>query len=142
MSIDRPENVFVFNTKPDATPNTTVIHVSSSPDLQKLPRNGTLRRGPLCPSSPNLNRPRSARSRNRSSPTPTSRISPYGKVEVFVRCEELPKMDTFSSSDPICVLYVRKYGQWIEYGRTECIPNCHKPKVSSRQGIVSESCTD
>ena len=117
-----------------AKPSSTVIHVSSSTnsgEVENIPRNGSLRRSPLCPPSPTPKRPRSPRARGRNSPVLPKRLSPYGKVEILVRCEELPKMDTFSSSDPICVLYIRKYGQWIEYGRTECIPNCHKPQVGS-----------
>ncbi len=91
----------------------------------------SLRRRPLRPSSPaNGRRPASPLANSRPRSANASKPLPSGKLELFVRCDELPKMDAFSSSDPICVLYVQRYGQWIEYGRTECIPNCHKPKVS------------
>lgn len=118
----------------ESMPNATIIHVSSSSEFENdvfMSRTGSLRRTPFRPTSANQNRPRSPRTRSRGSPVPPTRISPFGKVEIFVRCEDLPKMDSFSSSDPICVLYVRKYGQWVEYGRTECIPNNHRPKVRS-----------
>jgi len=118
----------------EPSPCSTIIHVSSSSDCEKevanMRRNDSFQRTPLCPPSPTVSRPRSPRARGRSSPILPKRFSPHGKVEILVRCEELPKMDTFSSSDPICVLYIRKYGQWIEYARTECIPNCHKPQFT------------
>eukprot|EP00795_Rhopilema_esculentum_P004319 gene4319-20525_t len=110
-----------------------VIRVSSSSDFEKemrfFPGSDSKRVSPARTPSP---RPRSPSiwSRGRASPLPVQRLSPYGKVEIFMRCDELPKMDTFSSSDPICVLYVRRYGQWVEYGRTECIPNCQRPKFA------------
>ena len=83
------------------------------------------------PSSPNLctSRPTTSNGKRPSSAAKVLNKFTSGKVELFIRCEELAKMDTFSSSDPICVLFVHRYGQWKEYGRTECIPNCHKPKV-------------
>ena len=130
--MDPAEEVsFLTTSSREPKPTATIIHVSSSfeEEVENIPKSGSFQRSPLCPPNPTLNRPRSPRSRGRSSPTLPKRVSPYGKVEILVRCEELPKMDTFSSSDPICVLYIRKYGQWLEYGRTECIPNCSKPQV-------------
>ena len=79
--------------------------------------------------------PQSPLSVKRDQRSPLSKHLPCGKVEIFVHCDELPKMDAFSSSDPFCVLYVQRYGQWTEYARTECIPNCHKPKVSRPMGF-------
>lgn len=49
-------------------------------------------------------------------------------VQLLVECHGLPKCDLFSKTDPLCVLLVKRYGQWIEYGRTETIMNCHDPK--------------
>ena len=130
-----PNGPNIFNFKVQDVPtkehDINIIQVTSADgnnDKTQLCRTGSLRRGPLRPSSPRPDRPKSPAGGRRVSAQP-QRISPYGKVEIFVRCEDLPKMDTFSSSDPICVLSVRKYGQWIEYGRTECIPNCPRPKV-------------
>ena len=53
------------------------------------------------------------------------------KLELFIQCTDLVQLDTFSKSDPMCVLYVKRLGQWMEYGRTESIPNCLHPKVLS-----------
>ena len=52
------------------------------------------------------------------------------KVEIFVSCTDLVQLDTFSKSDPMCVMSVKKLGHWAEYGRTEYIPNTLRPKVS------------
>lgn len=51
-------------------------------------------------------------------------------VELFVECTDLEQLDTFSNSDPLCVLSVKKLGQWTEYERTESIPNNLHPKVN------------
>ena len=51
------------------------------------------------------------------------------KIELFIECTDLVQLDTFSRSDPMCVLHVKRLGQWMEYGRTESIPNCLHPKV-------------
>ena len=53
------------------------------------------------------------------------------KLELFIECTDLVQLDKFSKSDPMCVLYVKRLGQWMEYGRTESIPNCLHPKVRS-----------
>ncbi|KAM7439897.1 hypothetical protein ABFA07_010761 [Porites harrisoni] len=50
------------------------------------------------------------------------------KIELFIECTDLVQLDTFSRSDPMCVLYVKRLGQWMEYGRTESIPNNLHPK--------------
>lgn len=51
------------------------------------------------------------------------------KIEIYVKCTELVQMDKFSYSDPLCVLEVKKLGNWTEYGRTESLPNNLNPKV-------------
>ena len=51
------------------------------------------------------------------------------KLELFIECTDLVQLDTFSRTDPMCVLYVKRLGQWMEYGRTESIPNSLHPKV-------------
>lgn len=51
------------------------------------------------------------------------------KLELFIECTDLVQLDTFSRTDPMCVLYVKKLGQWMEHGRTESIPNSLHPKV-------------
>ena len=51
------------------------------------------------------------------------------KLELFIECTDLVQLDTFSRTDPMCVLYVKKLGHWMEYGRTESVPNSLHPKV-------------
>ncbi|XP_033889159.1 copine-8 isoform X4 [Acipenser ruthenus] len=54
---------------------------------------------------------------------------PATKVELTVSCRNLLDRDTFSKSDPICVLYTQGVGnkEWREYGRTEAIDNTLNP---------------
>ncbi|XP_062373585.1 copine-8 isoform X2 [Sardina pilchardus] len=54
---------------------------------------------------------------------------PATKVEITVSCRNLLDMDTFSKSDPICVLYSQAVGnkEWREFGRTEVIDNTLNP---------------
>ncbi|KAI1882278.1 hypothetical protein AGOR_G00249030 [Albula goreensis] len=54
---------------------------------------------------------------------------PATKVELTVSCRNLLDMDTFSKSDPICVLYTQAVGnqEWREFGRTEVIDNTLNP---------------
>uniref|UniRef100_UPI00398E4504 copine-8 isoform X3 n=1 Tax=Pristiophorus japonicus TaxID=55135 RepID=UPI00398E4504 len=54
---------------------------------------------------------------------------PATKVEITISCRNLLDRDTFSKSDPICVLYLQGIGnkEWREYGRTEAIDNTLNP---------------
>ncbi|XP_068774606.1 copine-5 [Struthio camelus] len=54
---------------------------------------------------------------------------PATKVELTVSCRRLLDKDTFSKSDPLCVLYTQGAGsrQWREFGRTEVIDNTLNP---------------
>ncbi|XP_053854418.1 copine-5-like isoform X1 [Vidua macroura] len=54
---------------------------------------------------------------------------PATRVELTVSCRQLLDRDTFSKSDPICVLYTQRPGshQWREFGRTEVIDNSLNP---------------
>ncbi|XP_022609764.1 copine-3-like isoform X1 [Seriola dumerili] len=53
------------------------------------------------------------------------------KVALSISCENLLDMDTFSKSDPLCVLFMNSSGsQWCEIGRTEKIKNCLNPSFS------------
>ncbi|XP_032895492.1 copine-8 isoform X1 [Amblyraja radiata] len=54
---------------------------------------------------------------------------PATKVEISVSCRKLLDRDTFSKSDPLCVLYLQGVGnkEWREYGRTEAIDNTLNP---------------
>jgi hypothetical protein len=52
-------------------------------------------------------------------------------VELHVSCKSLKKMDKFSESDPVCVLYaMSERSRWEEVGRTEIIRNCKDPEFS------------
>ncbi|XP_037266507.1 copine-5-like isoform X3 [Falco rusticolus] len=54
---------------------------------------------------------------------------PATRVELTVSCRQLLDKDTFSKSDPLCVLYTQRPGsrQWREFGRTEVIDNSLNP---------------
>ncbi|XP_047424545.1 copine-3-like isoform X2 [Mugil cephalus] len=53
------------------------------------------------------------------------------KVALSISCANLLDMDTFSKSDPVCVLLMNTSGaQWSEVGRTEIIQNCLNPQFS------------
>uniref|UniRef100_A0A4W3HSB4 Copine-8 n=1 Tax=Callorhinchus milii TaxID=7868 RepID=A0A4W3HSB4_CALMI len=54
---------------------------------------------------------------------------PATKVEITISCRNLLDRDTFSKSDPICVLYLQGIGtkEWRETGRTEVIDNTLNP---------------
>ncbi|XP_070574909.1 copine-8-like isoform X2 [Ptychodera flava] len=54
---------------------------------------------------------------------------PASRVEITVSARNLLDMDTFSKSDPMCVMYTQSAGtkQFIEYGRTEVIWNTLNP---------------
>ncbi|XP_054595567.1 copine-8 isoform X1 [Nothobranchius furzeri] len=60
---------------------------------------------------------------------PLNASIPATKVEITVSCRNLLDRDTFSKSDPICVLYTQGMGnkEWREYGRTEVIDNTLNP---------------
>ncbi|KAM4523558.1 copine-8 [Fundulus diaphanus] len=60
---------------------------------------------------------------------PLNLAIPATKVEITVSCRNLLDMDTFSKSDPICVLYTQGMGnkEWREFGRTEVIDNTLNP---------------
>uniref|UniRef100_A0A8B9LPY8 Copine Va n=1 Tax=Astyanax mexicanus TaxID=7994 RepID=A0A8B9LPY8_ASTMX len=54
---------------------------------------------------------------------------PATKVEITVSCRDLLDRDTFSKSDPLCILYTQgvESKQWREFGRTEVIDNTLNP---------------
>ncbi|XP_028305152.1 copine-8 isoform X1 [Gouania willdenowi] len=61
---------------------------------------------------------------------PLNTSIPATKVEITVSCRNLLDRDTFSKSDPICVLYTQGMGnkEWREFGRTEVIDNTLNPE--------------
>ena len=58
---------------------------------------------------------------------PTSNSLPTSTVEISVRCTDLADKDLMSKSDPICVMFMQKQGQWLEIGRTEMIKDTLNP---------------
>ncbi|XP_071758674.1 copine-8 [Centroberyx gerrardi] len=60
---------------------------------------------------------------------PLNATIPATKVEITVSGRNLLDRDTFSKSDPICVLYTQGIGnkEWREFGRTEVIDNTLNP---------------
>ena len=54
------------------------------------------------------------------------------KVELFICARDLQDMDTFSKSDPFCVVYSqnKKSNKYLEVGRTEIIMNNLNPNWS------------
>ncbi|XP_034541061.1 copine-5-like [Notolabrus celidotus] len=60
---------------------------------------------------------------------PFTAAIPATKVELTVSCRNLLDRDTFSKSDPICVLYIQGIAnrEWREFGRTEVIDNTLNP---------------
>ena len=50
--------------------------------------------------------------------------------EITISCENLPKMDTLSLTDPIVVVYLKTIDDYKEIGKTECIRNTLDPKFS------------
>lgn len=49
-------------------------------------------------------------------------------MELWFACEKLPKMDTFSLTDPMVVSFHWRDNMWYEIGRTEIIPESLNPK--------------
>uniref|UniRef100_A0A8D3DHE7 Copine-3 n=1 Tax=Scophthalmus maximus TaxID=52904 RepID=A0A8D3DHE7_SCOMX len=64
--------------------------------------------------------------------TPGPRVADcVTKVSLSVSCDNLLDMDSFSKSDPLCVLFMNSSGpHWCEIGRTEKIENCLNPSFS------------
>lgn len=104
----------------------TVINSRSTPSL-KSPKVAAEGNGPQ------LNSKRSGglvtENASRQGTLQTNAFQRKRKIELFIECTDLVQLDTFSRSDPMCVLYVKRLGQWMEYGRTESIPNNLHPKV-------------
>lgn len=71
--------------------------------------------------------------------TMTSEIDPAllalsgSKIEIIISCNNLADLDEFTKTDPMCVMSIKQFGQWKEYGRTEAIRNTLNPRVSKRQ---------
>ncbi|CAC5359503.1 unnamed protein product [Mytilus coruscus] len=53
------------------------------------------------------------------------------KIEILISCNNLADLDEFTKSDPMCVMFIKQFGQWKEYGRTEAIRNTLNPRFVS-----------
>ena len=61
-------------------------------------------------------------------------------LELSLRCQDLPKSDLFSKSDPMAVVYVRQSpsSSWVEAGRTEVLKDEHQPKWANKVYIYGQ----
>ena len=50
------------------------------------------------------------------------------KIELKVSCTDLLKRDALSNSDPVCILWEKKDGEWEEFKRTEELKNSLNPQ--------------
>uniref|UniRef100_A0A7S0VQP8 C2 domain-containing protein n=1 Tax=Hemiselmis tepida TaxID=464990 RepID=A0A7S0VQP8_9CRYP len=58
---------------------------------------------------------------------------PHSKVRLTIECSGLQNKDTFSKSDPTCIVQMKaKDGRWFEIGRTEKINNDLNPKFKTK----------
>jgi len=64
------------------------------------------------------------------SQAPPPPASCHSKVELRVSCTGLLDKDTFSKSDPICVLFEQRQNRWCEIGRTERVLNNLNPNFA------------
>lgn len=61
---------------------------------------------------------------------PALKILTGSKIEILISCTNLADLDEFTKTDPMCVMFIKQFGQWKEYGRTEAIRNTLNPKVN------------
>ena len=61
-----------------------------------------------------------------------SNILPTSTVELSVKCSDLANKDLMSYSDPVCIMFIQKQGQWFELGRTEKIKDTLNPAWEKR----------
>ena len=57
-----------------------------------------------------------------------AQMYPANKVQLSVSCSSLLNKDTFSKSDPVCILFEKRSGKWAELDRTEMIHNNLNPQ--------------
>ena len=57
---------------------------------------------------------------------------PTSTVELSVKCSDLANKDLMSYSDPVCIMFIQKQGQWFELGRTELIKDTLNPAWEKR----------
>lgn len=61
-------------------------------------------------------------------PTATTSPDEQAFLDIHVSCENVIKLDTFTESDPMCVLFIKEAGAYKEFQRTEIIWNDPNPK--------------
>ncbi|KAK2158060.1 hypothetical protein LSH36_178g05059 [Paralvinella palmiformis] len=66
-----------------------------------------------------------------------SSAAPTSKVEISVIARNLKDRDTFSKSDPMCVLFMKSIGSnnFLEVGRTEMIKDCLNPEFVKKFNV-------
>ena len=66
------------------------------------------------------------------------------QVNLFISARNLPDKDTFSKSDPVCIISEKKNGAWVKIGKTEQIKNSLNPdwKTSFTLGYFFEKRQD
>ncbi|KAL5010525.1 hypothetical protein ScPMuIL_012830 [Solemya velum] len=60
------------------------------------------------------------------------------KIEILVSCSDLANLDDFTKSDPICVLFIKQFGQWNEYARSETVRESLNPKFTETFMMIFE----
>lgn len=60
------------------------------------------------------------------------------EVELSISCRNLVGKDILSKSDPMCVTYMKPFGEsrWVEYHRTEYINNTHDPDFTKKVHVM------
>ena len=53
------------------------------------------------------------------------------QVEIFISGRKLKDLDTFSKSDPQCMLYEQRGNSWVKIGQTEQIRNSLNPDFTT-----------
>ena len=62
--------------------------------------------------------------------------SPSTTVQLSIKCKNLAHLDTFSKSDPMCVLFLsNNEGPWQEIGRTERLKDTADPTWAKKLQI-------
>ncbi|ETN69983.1 C2 domain protein [Necator americanus] len=62
---------------------------------------------------------------------------PCSRIYLTIKAKKLKDKDTFSKSDPLCVVYQYtknpdRNGEWTELGRTEVVWNCLNPEFATK----------
>ena len=52
------------------------------------------------------------------------------QIKIFISGKKLKNLDTFTKSDPKCVVYEMKGSEWIKIGHTETINNDLNPNFT------------